>query len=153
MATGAAEQTLPMEEPAIVSAVSADRREDQPCFSDEQTKDRVAEYEHSARGIVIQQLLNPMLDEAATVGFRRGFGTQPIFQRREGAGDVQPGFRDDDHDSAQMREPQSDAIYQSPPPEVADDDEHKAANDERDKREVQRKHGIREHLIRQDVAH
>ena len=94
-----------------------------------------------------------MLDEAATVGCCLSFGTQPIFQRREGAGDVQPGFRDDDHDSAQMREPEPDAIDLSPPPEVADDDEHKAANDERDKREVQRQHDIREHLIRQDVAH
>ena len=82
-----------------------------------------------------------------------GLSTQPTFQGCEGARDAQPSLRDDDHDGAQVRESEPDVIDTSPPPEITDDDEHKASNDERDKCEVQCQHDVREKLIRQIVAH
>ena len=68
---------------------------------------------------------------------------QPHFEGSERTDGTQPGLRNDDRDSPKVREPEAEGVDPPPITKVANDDESKASNDERDNSEVQRKYRIR----------
>src|SRR6187200_48131 len=64
----------------------------------EQGECRVRSNEHPGRSAVVEQLSEPVFDEAAGVRRCAGAGTQPHLERSERTDEAEPGLRDDDAD-------------------------------------------------------
>lgn len=118
-----------------------------PRCHDDEPKQRVAECEDPGRRLVVQDTLKPMLDKTTVVGCCARLGAQPHFQRGERAPNAEPGLCHDYRNGGQMRKPEPNGIDPCPGPQVANDDENKAANDKRYDGEMQREHHIGEQLI------
>ena len=124
-----------------------------PGCQDEQAEKGVSEPENPGWGLVIEQPLEPMLDEAAAIGCCPSLHTQPHFKICERTCGTQPSLRYDDRDCSKMSEPEPERIDPLPLAKVADDHKNEAPNDKGNNRDVQTEHEVGKKLIRQLDSH
>ena len=83
-----------------------------------------------------------MFDEATVVRGSTGPSTKPHLQPRERARNAEPSLGDDDCDGDDVRQPKREGVDPVPVREVANDDEHKACNNESGNAYVHEQHGV-----------
>ena len=115
-----------------------------PGRENEQGKHGVPGNEHPRRRAVIEQLLKPVLDEAAAVRCRAGARTKPHFENGERTNEVEPRLRDDDTDGCSMSDSKPGVVHPLPVFEIANDDEQQPCNDKRRNADVNDQHGVGE---------
>jgi hypothetical protein len=96
------------------------------------------------RCAVVEQLLQPVLDECTAIRRLASAGTQRHLQRRERASKTQPGLADDDRDRRQVSRPEPEVVHPMPMREVAYDGKHQPAHNERSNAGVDDQHAVRE---------
>src|ERR1022692_1425170 len=124
-----------------------------PCCYDDETEQRVAKREDPSWSFVVQDALQPILDEASGVRCCASLGAQPHFEGCERTYGTKPSLCDYNGNGSQMRSPKPQCIYPVPGAQIANDDEDEAADDEHDDGDVQREHYIGQKLIWKRVVH
>lgn len=117
-----------------------------PSGEHEQAKDRVDKAEHPGRRVVVQELLQPVLNEPATVCLCAGLRAQPHFKCCERARDTKPCFCHNSGDGNEMRQPEPEAIDPTPALEISKDDKNQASHDKSRNGDVQDEHGVGKEL-------
>lgn len=120
------------------------RRKVPPGGEHEHGKRGVDNDEHPGRRTVVEQLLEPVIDEAAAIRRLAGLRTQGHFQRGKGTNETQPGLADYDRDSRQVGRPEPEIVYPVPVFAIAYDDKRQSADNECSNAGVDDQHGIRE---------
>jgi hypothetical protein len=122
------------------------RRKVPPSGEHKQAKDRVDKAEHPGRRAVVQELLQPVLNEPTTVCLCAGLRAQPHFKCRERARDTKPCFCHNSGNGNEMRQPEPEAIDPAPALEISKDSKNQASHDKSRNGDVQDQHGVGEKL-------
>jgi len=115
-----------------------------PHRCNDETEERVDKGEDPRRSLVVQDALQPMLNEAYGIGCCASLGAQPHFERGERADGAEPGLCHNNCDCREVCNPKPQGIDPPPRAKVSNDDEDQAADDERDDDNMQREHHIGE---------
>ena len=100
--------------------------------------------EHPRRRAVVEQLLKPVLDEAAAIRRLASANTQPHFERGERTNEAEPGLGDDDSYGRDMSDAKPSVVHPAPMLEIADDGKRQPCDDECSDANVYNQHGVRE---------
>ena len=100
--------------------------------------------EHPRRRAVVEQLLKPVLNEAATIRRLAGARTQPHFEGGERTNEAEPRLRDDDSHGRNMSDAKPGVVHPTPMFEIAYDDKQQPGDDKRRNADVNDQHGVGE---------
>src|SRR5664280_1503372 len=93
-----------------------------PSGEHEQAKDRVDKAEHPGRRVVVQELLQQVINEHATVCLCAGMRKQPNCKCCERTSDTKLFFFFKQKTAYEMRQPEPEAIDPTPALEISKDD-------------------------------
>ena len=128
----------------FMNATLEARRKVPPGSDYEQGEHGVPGNKHPRRRVVVEQLLKPVLDEAAPIRRFARARTQPHFQGGERADEAEPRLRDNDSNSRNMSDSKPGIVYPAPALQVAYDDKQQPSDDKHRNTEVNDQHGIGE---------
>ena len=100
--------------------------------------------EHPRRRAVVEQLLKPVLDEAATIRRLASARTQPHFEGGERTDEAEPRLRDDNSYGYNMSDAKPGVVHPAPVFEIAYDDQQQPSDDKRRNADVNDQHGVGE---------
>ena len=135
----------------FMSATAKAWRKVPPGSEHEQGKHAVSGNEDPRRRVVIEQLLEPVLDEAAAIRRVAGARTQPHFQGGQRTREAEPGLGDDDSYSRHMSDAKPSVVHPIPALEIACDDDQQPYNDKRHDADVNHQHSVGEQQAKRRV--
>ena len=124
-----------------------------PSSEHEQGEHRVSRDKHPRRRAVVEQLLKPVLDEAAAIRRFASAGTEPHFESGEGADEAKPRLCDDDANGCDVSDAKPGVVRPTPVREVAYDDKQQPRDDKRRDADVDDQHGIGEQQAERWTEH
>lgn len=96
---------------------------------------------------MVDELLEPVLDEALLVRSGTCLNAEPGFQCCERTELPQPGLKDNKGDGCQMRQPEPQAVDPAPLQPIARENDCKASDNEEHDSEVEQQHCIGYKLV------
>jgi hypothetical protein len=128
---------------AAALGLTATRWEAPPGQDHQQGEHCVGHREYPERSLVVDEPLDPVLNEALVIRRSAGLDTKPGFQRCERAILPQPCLDDNNGNGCEMCQPKPPAVDPAPAEPVSCHNHDKACHDEEHDSEVDEENGIR----------